>query len=107
MRAPDPQVYVAEPGYMLSRAGLPKHAIITAVDGQPTKTLEDFAGALQAIPHGTRVPVEYYVFAERVGRGGGGLHPLTSAPAAAPAEERPSADGPALVREAPVLGEEG
>lgn len=27
-----PQVYVAEPGYILTKGGLPKHAIITAVN---------------------------------------------------------------------------
>lgn len=37
------QVYVAETGYILSRASVPKHAIITHLAGIPVPDLEAFA----------------------------------------------------------------
>lgn len=64
-RAAVGQVYVAEAGYMLSRAAVPKHAIITQLSGKPTPNLEAFAAVLRALPHGARVPLEYFTFAER------------------------------------------
>jgi hypothetical protein len=59
------QVYVAEPGYMLGRAAVPKHAIITALDGKPTPDLQSFAAVLRGLLHRARVPLEYYTFSER------------------------------------------
>jgi hypothetical protein len=59
------QVYVAEPGYMLGKAGIPKHAIITGLDGKPTPDLEAFAAVLRSLPHRARVPLEFYTFQER------------------------------------------
>ena len=59
------QVYVAEPGYILNRAGIPKGAIITALDGAPTPDLESFAAALRRLPHGARAPLEFFTFGER------------------------------------------
>lgn len=59
------QVYVAEPGYMLSRAGVPKQAILTQLAGAPTPDLESFAGQLAGLAHGAHVPLQYYVFGER------------------------------------------
>ena len=46
-RAPVGQVYVAEPGYLLSKAGVGKHAVITALAGVPTPRLPDFVEALK------------------------------------------------------------
>ncbi|GMH38408.1 hypothetical protein BSKO_06292 [Bryopsis sp. KO-2023] len=59
------QVYVAEPGYVLSRAEVPKNAVITKLDGIETPNLETFAGILKRLEHGERVSVEYYTFYER------------------------------------------
>ncbi|GBF93978.1 protease Do-like [Raphidocelis subcapitata] len=64
-RAAASQVYVAEPGYVLNRASVPKGAIITALDGAPTPDLEAFAAALRRQPHNARVPLEFYTFNER------------------------------------------
>jgi hypothetical protein len=58
-------VYLAEPGYMFSRAHIPKHAIITALAGTPTPDLASFAAALRALPHAAKVPLQYFTFTER------------------------------------------
>lgn len=47
------------------RAGLPRYAIITALDGKPTPDLASFAAVLRQQPHAARVPLEYYTFGER------------------------------------------
>jgi hypothetical protein len=47
------------------RALVPKHAIITALDGKPTPDLLSFASVLRNLPHGARVPLEYLVFSDR------------------------------------------
>jgi len=54
-------IYVASAGYMLRRAGIPGGAVITAVNGVPTPTLEAFEQALAALPDGARVPVRYFL----------------------------------------------
>ncbi|EIE24624.1 DegP-type protease [Coccomyxa subellipsoidea C-169] len=59
------QVYVAEPGYMLSRASVPKQAIITQLAGVRTPDLESFARQLASLAHGAQVPLQYFVFGER------------------------------------------
>ena len=59
------QVYVAEPGYLLGKAGCPKHSIITAVAGQSTFHLDDFIEIILKLDHGQRVPLEYFTFDER------------------------------------------
>ncbi|KAF5839291.1 hypothetical protein DUNSADRAFT_1164 [Dunaliella salina] len=59
---------------MLGRAGLPKCAIITALDGKPTPDLATFAALLRLQPHGARTPLEYYTFGERHRRKNAILH---------------------------------
>lgn len=59
------QVYVAEPGYVLGRAAVPKFAIITSLAGIATPDLITFASVLCGLAHGARVPLEYYTFSER------------------------------------------
>jgi len=59
------QVYVAEPAYLLGKAGCPKHCIITAVAGQSTSNLNDFIEIILKLVHGERVPLEYFTFDER------------------------------------------
>ncbi|KAG2499918.1 hypothetical protein HYH03_002205 [Edaphochlamys debaryana] len=68
------QVYVAEPGYMLGRANVPKCAIITALNGKPTPDLITFAAVLRTLPHGARAPLEYLTFSERHRRKNAILH---------------------------------
>ena len=67
-RSPVGQVYVAEPGYLLGKAGCHKHCIITSLAGKPTLTLENFISALLELSHGQRVPLEYFTFDERFRR---------------------------------------
>lgn len=50
---------------MLSRASVPKQAIITQLAGVPTPDLASFARQLSSLPHGAHVPLQYYVFGER------------------------------------------
>ena len=59
------QVYVAEPGYMLSREAVPKGAIVTQLAGAPTPDLAAFARQLARLKHGERVPLMYFLFGER------------------------------------------
>ncbi len=54
-------VYTASPGYMLSQAGVPRGAVITAVDGTPVPTLQDFERVLAAVPEGGQVTLRYYL----------------------------------------------
>ena len=58
-------VYVADPGFVLSRANVPKHAILTKLNGIETPTIEAFCAVLKTLKHGERVPLCYYVTAER------------------------------------------
>lgn len=58
-------VYVAEPGYMLFRAGVPRHAIIKKFAGQEISCLEELIAALSKLSRGTRVPLEYITYADR------------------------------------------
>eukprot|EP00850_Spirogloea_muscicola_P001910 SM000007S20870 [mRNA] locus=s7:657624:664039:- [translate_table: standard] len=58
-------VYVAEPGYALARAGLPKHALLTRLAGLPTPDLATLHAALADLPPGARVPLEYRTAVDR------------------------------------------
>ncbi len=52
-------VYVANPGYLLSRAGVPRGAVIVEVDGDPIITLNDFEAALDELATGDRALIQY------------------------------------------------
>lgn len=52
-------VYVASPGYALGAAGVPRGAVITSLNGQPTDTLADFEKGLEALGNGDRAAVRY------------------------------------------------
>ncbi|GER28855.1 DegP protease family protein [Striga asiatica] len=58
-------VYVAEPGYMLFRAGVPRHAIIKKFSGEDISRIEDFISALSKLSRGARVPLEYISHTDR------------------------------------------
>ena len=59
------QVYVADPGCLLGRAGIPKHAIITQLAGVATPSLSAFAARLAALQPDTYVPLQYFRLNER------------------------------------------
>jgi S1-C subfamily serine protease len=52
-------VYVANPGYLLSRAGVPRGAVIVEVDGDPVETLDEFEAALNELADNDRALVRY------------------------------------------------
>ncbi|MDJ0792823.1 MAG: trypsin-like peptidase domain-containing protein [Woeseiaceae bacterium] len=52
-------VYVANPGYLLSRAAIPRGAVITEMDGEPVNTLDEFEAALAELADGERALVRY------------------------------------------------
>ncbi|GFY84765.1 DegP protease 7 [Actinidia rufa] len=58
-------VYVAEPGYMLFRAGVPRHAIIKKFGGEEISRLEDLISVLSKLARGARVPLEYISYTDR------------------------------------------
>ncbi|MCO5609330.1 hypothetical protein L7F22_063556 [Adiantum nelumboides] len=58
-------VYVAVPGYMLSRAGVPRHAIIKKLAGEDIYDVEGFLSILLKLSKGVRVPLEFYTYTDR------------------------------------------
>ncbi|XP_075494196.1 LOW QUALITY PROTEIN: protease Do-like 7 [Primulina tabacum] len=58
-------VYVAEQGYMLFRAGVPRHSIIKKFAGEDISRLEDFISVLSKLSKGARVPLEYISYSDR------------------------------------------
>jgi len=52
-------VYVANPGYLLSRAAIPRGAVIIEMDGETVRTLDDFELALAELADGQRALVRY------------------------------------------------
>ena len=64
-RAAVGQVYCADPGYMLGKAGVPAGAIITSVNGRCTPTLQDFTAVVCSLAHGCRVPLQFFTFKDR------------------------------------------
>ncbi|KAL6587827.1 Protease Do-like 7 [Orobanche minor] len=58
-------VYVAEPGYMLLRAAVPRHAIIKKFAGEDISRIKDFISVLSRLSRGARVPLEYISYTDR------------------------------------------
>ncbi|KAL6912240.1 hypothetical protein ACP4OV_001045 [Aristida adscensionis] len=58
-------VYVAEAGYMLSRASVPRHAIIKKLAGEDIAHLDDLIAVLGKLSRGSRVPLEYVKYTDR------------------------------------------
>ena len=52
-------VYVASTGYVFERAGVPRHAVITEVNGVPMQTLDDFIKVARSWPDGEQVTVRF------------------------------------------------
>ena len=52
-------VYVANPGYILSRSAIPRGAVIIEMDGEAISTLDDFEAALAELADGERALVRY------------------------------------------------
>src|SRR5690606_33515667 len=57
-------VYVANPGYTLAAAGIPRAALITEVNNQPVRDSTDFAGQMQLLGDGDRATLRYVVMDE-------------------------------------------
>jgi len=57
--APVSGVYVANPGYVLNAAGVPRGAVITSVNGKPVATMEEFRDIIARLPHGERAALRY------------------------------------------------
>ncbi|MEN8181955.1 MAG: trypsin-like peptidase domain-containing protein, partial [Myxococcota bacterium] len=53
-------VYVADPGFAFARADVPRGAVLTAIGGSPTPTLDAAETALAGFADGARVPVRYF-----------------------------------------------
>ncbi|TVU28235.1 hypothetical protein EJB05_19744 [Eragrostis curvula] len=58
-------VYVAEAGYMLSRASVPRHSIIKKLAGEDIAHLDDLIAVLAKLSRGARVPLEYVKYTDR------------------------------------------
>lgn len=52
-------VYVANPGYLLSKAAIPRGAVIVEMDGEEISDLDDFEARLEQLADGERVSVRY------------------------------------------------
>jgi S1-C subfamily serine protease len=52
-------VYVANPGYLLSKAAIPRGAVITEFGGEPVDNIDDFQAALDGLADGERGQLRY------------------------------------------------
>ncbi|GAC1695416.1 MAG: hypothetical protein PVS2B3_06100 [Steroidobacteraceae bacterium] len=52
-------VYVANPGYIFAAAGIPRGAVLLALNGAPTSTLAEFEGAIARLGEGDRAAARY------------------------------------------------
>jgi S1-C subfamily serine protease len=52
-------VFVANPGYSLGSAGIPRGAVIESVDGRPVATLAEFESVIAGLPDGGRAALRY------------------------------------------------
>ncbi|KAH0905201.1 hypothetical protein HID58_044704 [Brassica napus] len=64
-RFPCGLAYVSDPGYMLFRAGVPRHAIIKKVANEDISCLADLISVLSKLSRGARVPLEYMSHTDR------------------------------------------
>lgn len=59
-------VYVANPGYVLANAAIPRGSVITSLGDVQVGTLDDFAGALADLADKERVTVRFFTFEDPV-----------------------------------------
>jgi pro-apoptotic serine protease NMA111 len=52
-------VYVANPGYLLSKAAIPRGSVITEFGGEPVNNIDDFEAALDGLADGEREQLRY------------------------------------------------
>ncbi len=55
-------VYVANPGYALGSAGIPRGSVIVAMGESPIHELDDFEAVLNELADGERIPVRFFTF---------------------------------------------
>ena len=55
------------PGYVFARAAIPRSAVITEVNGVPTRTLADFRAVIESLQDRERATVRFYTFNEPQG----------------------------------------
>jgi S1-C subfamily serine protease len=60
MNVPISGVYVANPGYMLGVAGIPRGAVLTELEGKPLGSLDDALAIFSGLGHGQRATVRYF-----------------------------------------------
>jgi S1-C subfamily serine protease len=60
INAPIRGIYVANPGYVLGAAAIPRGAVITEVNGTATNTLDEFAPLLHKLKDGERVTLRFF-----------------------------------------------
>ncbi len=59
LNSPISGVYVANPGYVLGSAGIPRGAVITEFNGKPTAALADFETILREVKDGEQVSARF------------------------------------------------
>ncbi|MGI9343001.1 MAG: trypsin-like peptidase domain-containing protein [Gammaproteobacteria bacterium] len=59
-------VYVANPGYVLANAAIPRGSVITSLGDVQVSTLDDFGGALADLADKERVTVRFFTFEDPV-----------------------------------------
>lgn len=56
---------MAEPGYTLARAAVPKHAVIKKFNSRETPTMASFMEVLGGLQPGAKVPLEFVTNSDR------------------------------------------
>ena len=64
MNVPVAGVYVANPGYMFSNAGIPRGAVLTELNGRPMTNLADALAVFSTLGDGQRVTVRFFTMEE-------------------------------------------
>ena len=60
LNSPVRGVFVANPGYALGAAGVPRGAVVTSLDGQQVATLQDFERVVSELPDGRLAAIRYF-----------------------------------------------
>ncbi|KAL3161157.1 hypothetical protein ABBQ38_009528 [Trebouxia sp. C0009 RCD-2024] len=59
------QVYLAEAGYLMGQAGVPKHSVLISLATIPTPDVTTFARVLASLPSGARPVLQYFTLTDR------------------------------------------